>query len=150
MANPALMFLALVQIAFPRGRVIDSVRSPTDSGERYAVYLPARYDSTRHWPLLFLMDPRGRATRALERFRDGAERDGHVVLSSYNTVSDSTEEPNIRALRAALTDGPKWFTIDPRRIYLAGFSGTARLAWGYGIELRGHVAGVLGFGAGLP
>lgn len=150
MANPALTLLALVQVAFPHGRVIDSVRSQADSGERYAIYLPARYDSTRHWPLLFVMDPRGRAKRALERFRDGAERDGWVVLSSYNTVSDSTEEPNTRALNAALIDAPKWFAIDARRIYLAGFSGTARLDWAYGIELRGHVAGVLGFGAGLP
>jgi predicted esterase len=150
MANPAMALWVLAQIAFPRGRVVDTVRGQADTAERYALYLPARYDTTRHWPFLFVMDPRGRATRALARFKDGAERDGYVVLSSYNTVSDSTEAPNIEALNAALKDATTWFAIDQRRIYLAGFSGTARLAWGYGIQLRGHVAGLLGFGAGLP
>jgi hypothetical protein len=35
-------------------------------------------------------------------------------------------------------------------MYLAGFSGTARQIWDFAAELPANVAGVIGFGAGLP
>jgi dienelactone hydrolase len=96
------------------------------------------------------MDPRGRALRSEALFEDAAERDGYIVLSSYNTVSDSTEEPNIRAVNALLGELQSRYSVDRHRVYLAGFSGTAKLAWGYAAQLRGLVAGVIGFGATLP
>jgi poly(3-hydroxybutyrate) depolymerase len=134
----------------PVGAVVPLVASHADTSQHYAVYLPARYDPARRWPALLLLDPRGRALIAMQRFRDAAERDGYIVLSSYNTGSDSTEEPNIRALNAMISDLQSDFATDTRRVYLAGMSGTARLAWGYAYELAGHVPGILGFAAGLP
>jgi predicted esterase len=134
----------------PVGTVVPRVTSRADSTEHYAVYLPTRYDTTGRWPALLLLDPRGRAMIAMRRFQEAAERDGYIVISSYNTVSDSTEEPNVHALNAMLLDLQNDFATDTRRMYLAGFSGTARLAWAYAYELAGHVPGVLGFAAGLP
>ena len=136
--------------SFPVGTVVPKVTSPSDSSQHYALYLPAHYDATQRWPALLLLDPRGRALVAMQRFQAAAERDGYIVLSSYNTVSDSTEEPNVHALNAMLSDLQNNFSTDTRRMYLAGFSGTARLAWAYAYELPGHVPGVLGFAAGLP
>jgi dienelactone hydrolase len=135
---------------FPVGVVVPSVKSSADSGERYALYLPSHYDASRRWPALLVLDPRGRAILAIERFREAAERDGYIVVSSYNTVSDSTEEPNVRAVNAMLADLQDGFTTDTTLIYLAGMSGTARLAWTFAYQLSGHVAGVIGFAAGLP
>jgi predicted esterase len=134
----------------PAGSVIPSVRSRADTSERYALYLPSHYDVSRRWPALLVLDPRGRAVLAMERFRAAAERDGYIVVSSYNTVSDSTEEPNVRAVNAMLADLQNGFAIDTTRMYLAGMSGTARMAWTFAYELAGHVAGILGFAAGLP
>jgi predicted esterase len=134
----------------PAGVVIASVRSHADTAERYALYLPSHYDASRRWPALLVLDPRGRALLAMERFREAAERDGYIVLSSYNTVSDSTEEPNVRAVNAMLADLQDRFAADTTRMYLAGMSGTARLAWTFAYELSGHVAGIFGFAAGLP
>lgn len=134
----------------PVGAVIPRVTSRSDTGEHYALYLPSRYDTAHRWPALLLLDPRGRAMVGMRRFQEAAERDGYIVLSSYNTVSDSTEEPNVRALNAMLSDLQNDYSTDTRRMYLAGFSGTARLAWLYASELAGHVPGVLGFAAGLP
>jgi dienelactone hydrolase len=71
-------------------------------------------------------------------------------LSSYNTASDTVEDPNVRALNAIFADLPQRFAVDMHRIYLAGFSGTARLAWGYADQIPDHVAGILAFSAGLP
>lgn len=138
--------------ALARGEVVERVVAGGDSTQRYALYLPSAYDPARAWPVLFLMDPRGRAGVPLGCFRAAAERHGWVVLSSYNTVSDSSAamEANRRALEAMLDDAQRRVSVDPRRLYLGGFSGTARAAWALAFRLRGHVAGVVGFGAGLP
>lgn len=132
------------------GQAIPTVISRADTAERYSVYLPRSYDTKHKWPVLFLMDPRGRAMVAMGRFQEAAERDGYIVLSSYNTVSDSTEDPNTRAVNAMLADAFSAFAVDPKRVYLAGFSGTARMAWGYAYQLGDHVPGILAFAAGLP
>lgn len=134
----------------PRGSVLDTVVSRTDSSQRYAVYLPSAYTIDRRWPLLFLMDPRGRALLPLQRFRDAAERYGYVLVSSYGTRSDGPREPNDRALDALIPDAQRYLSVDSRRVYLAGFSGTTRFAWSVHPELPGVLAGILGFGAGLP
>ena len=135
---------------FRVGIVIPAVKSSADTSERYALYLPSHYDVSRRWPALLVLDPRGRAVLAMERFREAAERDGYIVVSSYNTVSDSTDEPNVRAVNAMLADLQNAFATDTTRMYFAGMSGTARLAWTFAYELSGHVAGILGFAAGLP
>jgi predicted esterase len=133
-----------------RGRIVPVVVSRSDTAERYALYLPTRYNGSRAWPALLVMDPRGRALVGARLFQEAAERDGYIVLSSYNTVSDSTEEPNDLALNAMLREIETRYTVDVHRVYLAGFSGTARLAWGFVGQLNGHVAGLVGFGAALP
>lgn len=135
---------------FPAGRVVERVAARADTAQRYALYLPSAYTADRAWPVVFLMDPRGRATEALERMRPAAERLGYVLLSSYNTASDVATSPNGAALEAMLDDAQDRLNVDTRRIYLAGFSGTAREAWTLGLRLGGHTAGVIGFGAGFP
>ena len=141
---------ATIADTLSRGRIVPVVASRLDTAERYALYLPTRYDAARTWPALLVMDPRGRALIGARLFEEAAERDGYIVLSSYNTVSDSTEEPNDLALNAMLREIQTRYTVDLHRVYLAGFSGTARLAWGFAAQLNGHVAGVIGFGASVP
>ena len=135
---------------YPLGEVVRRVESRSDRQQQYAVYLPSRYTPARRWPLLLLMDPRGQALIPLALVRESAERLGYIVLSSYNTRSDEAVDPNRDALNAMLADAQQDFSLDERRFYLVGFSGTARAGWQFGTELAGHVAGVIGVGAGLP
>lgn len=137
-----------VQLA--RGRVVSQVISAANPAQRYALYLPSNYRTDRTWPLLILLDPRGRALIPLEEVRDVAERLGYMVLSSYGSRSDVAVDPNADALNAMITDAEEFLALDHHRLYLAGFSGTARLSWMFGQQLRGYVAGILGFGAGFP
>jgi predicted esterase len=132
------------------GRVADTVHAASDSTQTYALYLPSRYDRSRRWPVLFLMDPRGRALLPLELFRSAAELYGYIVMSSYQTQSDGPVAPNDRAVNAMLADAQTRFSIDTLRLYFAGFSGTGRLAWYYSYEIPSNVAGLIEAGAGLP
>jgi predicted esterase len=132
------------------GEVTENITSAFDPTQSYAVYLPSGYKLSRKWPVIFLMDPRGRARRPIDRFIEVAEQRGYVLVSSYNTASDTAEDVNTPALRAMLTDTSYLFSLDSNRFYLSGFSGTARVAWIMAAHLKDNVAGIIAFGGGLP
>lgn len=131
------------------GGVQEHVVAATDTAQAFAVYLPPGYDRARRWPVLFVLDPRGRALLALKLFQDAAARLGWIVMSSYNSLSDGPPEPNVNALNAMLASAWERLAVDTSRLYLAGFSGTARAALGFAVMLRGHVAGVIAVGGAL-
>ncbi len=133
----------------PAGRIEERVASVTDTLQAYALYLPPGYGAGRLWPTLLVMDPRGRAMLALDRFRGAAERLGWIVLSSYNTLSDGPMQPTVDALNAMLASAQARLAVDPERLYLAGFSGTSRAALGFAVALRGRLAGVIAVGGAL-
>src|SRR5436190_14636882 len=133
----------------PGGRLEERVPSATDTSQTFALCLPPGYTTERRWPVLFVLDPRGRALLGLTLFQDAAARLGWVVLSSYSTLSDGPPEPNVNAVNAMLAWAQTHPALDPTRLYLAGFSGTARAALGFAVALRGHVAGVIAVGGAL-
>jgi predicted esterase len=146
LAGPAPLRAQTIADARP-GEVLLGAVSITDSAMRYAVYLPSAYSRSRSWPIAFLLDPRGRAELPLTRARQTAEQYGYILLSSYNTLSDSATDVNVRAMSAMLEDSQRRLSVDRRRFYLVGFSGTARMAWEITANLRGAVAGMFGSGA---
>src|SRR5437867_7265281 len=75
---------------------------------------------------LFVLDPRARGVLGLALFRDAAARLGWIVMSSHNTLSDGPVEPNVAAMNAMLAWAQARLAVDSARVYLAGFSGTAR------------------------
>jgi predicted esterase len=131
------------------GRVDERVTSATDTAQHFALYLPPGYTTERRWPILLVLDPRGRALLALQLFQDAAARLGWIVMSSYNSLSDAPPEPNVAAVNAMLAAARARWSIDTSRLYLAGFSGTARAALAFAVALRGHVAGVIAAGGAL-
>jgi len=131
------------------GRVEERVASATDTTQQFALYLPPGYTAARRWPILFVLDPRGRAVLALHLFQEAAAQLGWIVMSSYNTLSDGPPEPNVAAVNAMLASAQVRLSIDSSRLYLAGFSGTARAALAFAVALRGHVAGVIAAGGAL-
>jgi predicted esterase len=133
----------------PSGQLAERVTSVGDSSQTYALYLPPGYTKDRPWPILFVLDPRGRALLALRLFEQAAAKLGWIVMSSYNSLSDGPPEPNVNAMDAMLRSAQDSLSIDPLRLYLAGFSGTARAVLKFAVPLRGHVAGVIAVGGAL-
>jgi len=149
-ALAASMVASAQVITLHPGVVADTVHSLSDTSQTYALYLPTNYDKARRWPVLFLMDPRGRALVPMRLFQIAAERYGYIVMSSYQTQSDGPVEPNDRAINAMVSDAQSRFSIDIHRFYFAGFSGTGRLAWYYAYSIPDNAAGLIEAGAGLP
>lgn len=132
---------------FHKGRLTEEVASVSDAGQRFTLYLPTGFDPAKPTPVIYLLDPRGRARVPAKVFQEAAERYGYILVSSHTTTSDGAVEPNLRAIQAMWDDTNRWFTIDPHRTYVAGFSGTARMA----SLLAQHrpITGIIGSGAGF-
>ena len=144
------ILLIITLAAAPSGQITERVVCETDPTYSYALFLPPGYTSQKRWPVVFLMDPRGRAMVPMNLFSAAAGRRGYILISSYDTRSDGPAEVNVKALSALLPETERRYPVDPRRLYLAGFSGTARAAWVFATSLKGHVAGIIGFGGGFP
>lgn len=129
------------------GRLTEHVESVSTPGQRFTLYLPTGFDTKRPTPVIYLLDPRGRARVPAKVFQAAAERYGYILVSSQMTTSDGQMQPNLQAIQAMWDDINRWFTVDPDRTYLAGFSGTARVA----SLLAQHrpVTGIIGVGAGF-
>jgi len=132
------------------GRVVERIVCREKPEQAYAEYLPPAYAPDRPRPILYILDARGRALAALERFRAAAETYGWILASSWNSRSDTRDDPNTPALQAMWNDTHALLAIDPRRVTLAGFSGGARAAVALAARAPKAIAGVIGCGAGLP
>ena len=126
------------------GRLVEHVACASSPAHTYTLFLPADYTPERAWPLLFVFDPRGRATAAAQIFKPAAERFGWIVMSSNDTRSDAEDDPNGPAIRALWTEALR-YAVDERRIYLAGFSGLVNSVWAVAAN-TGLVAGVIASG----
>jgi len=131
----------------PTGQLVENVASRTPGSQRFTVYVPTGYDPSRPAPIIYVMDPRGRARVAARLFQPAAERYGYIVISSHNTASDVPAEGNLRAMQAMWDDSHEWFAIDSRRVYVAGFSGTARIASLMARHMSASITGIIGSAA---
>src|SRR4051794_23714818 len=130
------------------GQLVEHVPCPSDPTERYTLYLPSAYVPSRQWPLLLVFDPGARARRAAEEFQASAERFGWIVAVSENSRNGPWE-------RSQHAVGAMWpailaaYAVDPARIYTAGHSGGASVAWALAVQ-TGQVAGVIASGQPDP
>jgi predicted esterase len=112
----------------PMGEMVENISCFSDPTQTYTLYMPSTYSNDRRLPVLMVFDPRGRSLLAAELFREAAETYGWIIISSDNTRSDGSWEPNVVALQALWPEVHARLPADAKRIYAAGFSGGAAVA----------------------
>ncbi len=141
---------ALAAEELPAGRVIEKVACRAEPKIAYALYLPSGYTAQKKWPIVFALDAGRQALDPMEVFHETAERHGVIVVSSYDSASDTDTAPTVAAVRAMWDDTHERFSIDDRRIYFAGYSGTVRISCYLAIGRPGAITGIIGASAGFP
>jgi predicted esterase len=141
--------VAALPQSLPFGQIIDNVATAADPEQRYALYLPAKYNARRAWPVIFAFDPGARGRRAVEQYQVAAETFGYIVAAS-NVSRNGSLELSMNAARAMAVDVTARFSIDEKRIYAAGMSGGARVAMAIALSSNNMIAGVIASSAGFP
>jgi len=132
------------------GEVVEKLSTEHSPEQEYALFLPSGYGAPEKvWPVLFVLDPRGRAVSGIDRFQAAAERHQWIIISSHQSRSDTFREVNYKALNALLLEAQTRYSVDMKRFYLAGMSGTAHASWRFGQALEGSVAGVIAAAGGV-
>ena len=130
-----------------KGKILPHVACSAHPDQSYALYLPSNYSPDRKWPLLLSSDPLARGSAPLELQKAAAEQFGFVLAASNNS-RNGPGQARFDATEATLNDVQARVSIDPYRVYLAGFSGGARFSSQIALACKCS-AGVLLDGAGF-
>jgi hypothetical protein len=133
---------------FPRGTIVDDVKCAADASQSYALYLPSAYSPDRPWNLLIAFHPGARGRLMVEKYRAAAEEYGYIVAAS-NTSRNGPWSVSAAAIQAMWPDLGRRFSVDPKRIYVTGMSGGARVAMQVALG-KNNIAGVIASSAGYP
>jgi pimeloyl-ACP methyl ester carboxylesterase len=129
-------------------QVTDTVQCRDAIGQSYALYRPGQYDNKKSWPVILIFDPSARGRTGVSTFIEAGRKYGFILACSNNSRNGPLGD-NFTAAAAMLRDVEKRFTIDPRRIYTAGFSGGSRFALAFAVKEK-RISGIIGCGAGIP
>lgn len=113
-----------------------------DSLNTYHFILPE--GAKEKLPLLVVLDPHGNGLLAVNVCRKAVSRFPCIVVGSDRVRNNLQGYESI--IRQVVEDASQKFPVDPRLVYIAGFSGGARMAYAY--ALHHPVKGVLMCGAG--
>jgi poly(3-hydroxybutyrate) depolymerase len=142
----SLMLAGAASDSLPLGQVIPDVKCMKDASQSYALYLPSNYTSDHAWPVILGFDPGGRGRNAVDRYQAAAEKYGYIVAGSNNSRNGSTETGHAAATMG--NDVFLRFNVDPKRIYTAGMSGGAWVAFSVAFSSM-KIAGVFASSAVL-
>ena len=132
----------------PRGVLIEDLKCLKDATQSYALYLPSTYSADRQWSLLVGFHPGARGRAIVEKYQAAAEQYGYIVAAS-NTSRNGPWSVSYAAVRAMLPDLESRFSLNPKRIYLTGHSGGARVAMQVALGTS-NIAGVIASSGGYP
>lgn len=137
---------------FPRGQIIENVECVADATQSYALYLPSNYTPGKRWNVIVGLDAGGRGRSPVAQFQEAAEKYGYIVAGSKNSRNGPLSV-SVPAANAVWADVSKRFSVDPKRLYLTGQSGGARVAMYLAIHTEAFPivpAGVIASSAFLP
>lgn len=119
----------------------------SDSNFQYSLYLPAGYKRVEKYPLIIFLDPAARGDLPVNKYRGIADEYGIIFAGSY-TSRNFDPSASARSIAAIYDDLLSKYAIDTSRIWLAGFSGGARMATSFA-ENYSEIKGLIACGAGF-
>jgi len=134
--------------SFPKGKEIASIVCQSDNLQSYAMYLPSNYTSKKKWPVIYFFDPQADGILPIKMYKRLAEKYGYILIGSNNSQNGTTWDKITASVQTLMDDTHKRISIDDKRVYLAGFSGGARVA-GLIAEMTPGITGIIGCGAGI-
>lgn len=112
------------------------------------IFLPNKPYPESEFPLIFITDPSGRVIEAMNQYLELADS-LNIVLAGTKEVSNGPVPENLLALKKDLEVVLNTGFIDRSKVFLLGFSGTARISVAFAIRYPDLITGVIASGAGF-
>ncbi len=124
-----LPILLLAQnVSLVKGTITENIVVNDSLKETMSVYIPTSFQMANTWPVIFVFDMDGKGKQALSMFKEGAEQEGFILVTSNNTSDTLSLSKNILIANRMLNGAYEMLPISKERIYTAGFSDAARFA----------------------
>ena len=133
----------------PAGKVITAVKCLADPGLSYALFLPQGYQGEEKLPVYLFFDSDGKGSYPLSMYSSLAGKYRFILMGSNDSRNGRSMDELNRIAAGMVQEAKTRFGADSSRLYLAGFSGGARVACLIGMYMQ-RVAGIIGCGAGFP
>ncbi|MCX6153149.1 MAG: hypothetical protein NT007_03205 [Candidatus Kapabacteria bacterium] len=133
---------------FQIGIIVDNIKINANSSESFCVYLPEQYKVQKDLPLMIFLDPKAAGVRTLRKYSALAEKYGYIFVASNfsrNGIAYQLIEQHIDKLIEKINNV---ISYDRKRIYMAGFSGGARVAQTYATN-NSSIVGIIMCSAGF-
>lgn len=137
--------LAQKDKSFKNNALVDSVHVERTLDETFMIYFPKKNNSNILPGVVFIFDPRGRGIDGIRPFVAAAEKYNFLLVCSNNSKNgpiDSNKEIAFRLFDFVFNK----YSINKKKIIVAGFSGGARLAGNLALN-TGIFNGVVACGA---
>lgn len=116
------------EFSVKKGIVVDSLKISDTLQETFALYLPTHFEGKKPWPVLMIFDPKGRGGVAANFFRNTAEEQGYILVSSNNVKAENDLVENVQIASRLLGYTTQSLPIDFRQISTAGALDGAQVA----------------------
>lgn len=113
-----------------------------DTSIHYSVYVP-QTDSKKMLPTIIFFDPHAQGEKPVEAYAQLASKYGYLLIGSNDMHNGQSASETEKIVLALINEIENQYHTDADRIYLSGFSGGAKVAMMYGInipEIKGVVA----------
>lgn len=134
---------------FATGIIIEKVICKKDTSLSYTLYLPKNYSNKQNYPVLYAFDPQGKGKIPVELYKNLAEQNNYILIGSNNSKNGNSWDQSKAIADHLFSDSQNRLSINPKRIYLLGFSGGARIANALTVS-NGSISDVICCGASNP
>ena len=135
------------QIAYEKGRVIDSIIVSNTDNETFSLYFPESFTEDKPHGVVFVYDPMGRGRIGVQTFIPVSEKYSLILVCSNNS-RNAPYPQNFDISNNLFNHIFSSFNIKADKMFASGFSGGSRLASAIA-SLTDKFAGVVGCGAGF-
>lgn len=113
---------------YKKGVVNDSLKISDTIPGTYSLFLPSEFDGKTEFPVIFIFDPEGRGISAARLFRDAAEKQNYVLVSSNNVDPSRSLKENLASAAYLIQSVGYSLPIDVKSISVAGLGEGAQIA----------------------
>ncbi|MBC2839888.1 alpha/beta hydrolase [Robiginitalea sp. SC105] len=136
-------------IHLKKGLINENLPLSDSIGRDLSFYLPKDFDPGRKWPVLFVCDFTGDATRALRFFLGAAEANGYIVATTTSLVDSTQLTGGVLKFAKSLDFLGTILPLDMDRLYAAGIGDGGQFA-GLMPNMVKAISGVLSVATGPP